>query len=29
MTAVSQNRLSPWWKHGVILVIVAGFTILI
>ncbi|MBI3693676.1 MAG: cbb3-type cytochrome c oxidase subunit I [Acidobacteria bacterium] len=29
MTAVSQDRLSPWWKHGVILVIVAGFTILI
>ena len=25
----APERLSPWWKHSVILAVVAGFTILI
>ena len=29
MTAVPHDRLSPWWKHGVILAIAGGFTVLI
>jgi nitric oxide reductase subunit B len=26
---VPRQQLSPWWKHGVILTIIAGFTVLI